>query len=60
MEVLATIWFVLIVVLWIGYLFLDGFDLGVGMLLPFLARRERGKRVCSIRSARSGTATRSG
>lgn len=45
MEVLATIWFVLIVVLWMGYLFLDGFDLGVGMLLPFLSRTERGKRV---------------
>lgn len=29
MEILATIWFVLIVVLWMGYLFLDGFDLGV-------------------------------
>ena len=45
MEILATIWFVLIVVLWTGYLFLDGFDLGVGMLLPFLSRKERGKRV---------------
>ncbi|WP_210602405.1 cytochrome d ubiquinol oxidase subunit II [Brevibacterium oceani] len=45
MEILATIWFVLIVVLWMGYLFLDGFDLGVGMLLPFLVRSERGKRV---------------
>ena len=45
MEILATIWFVLIVVLWTGYLFLDGFDLGVGMILPFLSRKERGKRV---------------
>ncbi|WP_413334753.1 cytochrome d ubiquinol oxidase subunit II [Brevibacterium sp. GP-SGM9] len=45
MEILATIWFVLIVVLWIGYLFLDGFDLGVGMLMPVLSRSERGKRV---------------
>ena len=45
MEILATIWFVLIVVLWIGYMFLDGFDLGVGMMMPFLSRSERGRRV---------------
>ncbi|HHX46827.1 MAG TPA: cytochrome d ubiquinol oxidase subunit II [Brevibacterium sp.] len=45
MEILATIWFVLIVVLWMGYLFLDGFDLGVGMMMPFLSRSERSKRV---------------
>lgn len=45
MEILATIWFVLIVVLWMGYLFLDGFDLGVGMLMPILNRGERGRRV---------------
>lgn len=45
MEILATIWFVLIIVLWMGYLFLDGFDLGVGMLMPVLSRTERQKRV---------------
>ena len=45
METLATIWFVLIIVLWMGYLFLDGFDLGVGMLMPVLSRTERQKRV---------------
>ncbi|SMX75529.1 cytochrome bd-I ubiquinol oxidase subunit 2 apoprotein [Brevibacterium sp. 239c] len=45
MEILATIWFVLIIVLWTGYLFLDGFDLGVGMLMPLLSRTERQKRV---------------
>ncbi|GAA1842065.1 cytochrome d ubiquinol oxidase subunit II [Brevibacterium marinum] len=45
MEMLATIWFVLIIVLWTGYLFLDGFDLGVGMLMPVLSRTERQKRV---------------
>jgi cytochrome bd ubiquinol oxidase subunit II len=31
---LTDIWFILIAVLWTGYLVLDGFDLGVGMLLP--------------------------
>ena len=38
---LATIWFVLIAVLWSGYFLLEGFDFGVGMLLPFLPRNER-------------------
>ncbi len=31
---LTTVWFVLIAVLWIGYFVLEGFDFGVGMLLP--------------------------
>lgn len=31
MDILPTLWFVLIAVLWTGYLFLEGFDLGVGM-----------------------------
>ncbi len=35
---LPTIWFVLIGVLLVGYAVLDGFDLGVGMLAPFIAR----------------------
>jgi cytochrome d ubiquinol oxidase subunit II len=37
---LATTWFVLIAVLWGGYFLLEGFDFGVGMLLPFLRRKE--------------------
>src|SRR6187455_1748638 len=37
---LATIWFVLIAVLWSGYFVLEGFDFGVGMLLPVLPRNE--------------------
>jgi cytochrome bd ubiquinol oxidase subunit II len=41
---LETLWFVLIAVLWAGYFVLEGFDFGVGMLLPFVPRddRERG------------------
>lgn len=35
---LETFWFILIAVLWTGYLVLDGFDLGVGMLLPVIGR----------------------
>ena len=40
MEFLPTLWFILIAVLWIGYLILDGFDLGVGMLMKGWARNE--------------------
>ena len=57
---LQNLWFVLIVVLWSGYFLLEGFDFGVGMLLPFLPRDEDERRPCSRRSARSGTATRCG
>jgi len=41
---LTDVWFVLIAVLWAGYLVLDGFDLGVGMLLP-IARDDGERRV---------------
>ena len=34
-------WFCLIGVLWSGYFLLEGFDFGVGMLLPVLPRDER-------------------
>ena len=37
---LATFWFILIGVLWIGFLTLEGFDFGVGMLLPVLGRED--------------------
>jgi cytochrome d ubiquinol oxidase subunit II len=41
---LQIFWFCLIAVLWSGYFVLEGFDFGVGMLLPFVARdsKERG------------------
>ena len=41
---LETFWFCLIAVLWTGYFVLEGFDFGVGMLLPFVPRsdEERG------------------
>ena len=38
---LQIVWFLLIGVLWSGYFLLEGFDFGVGMLLPFLPRDER-------------------
>jgi len=37
---LQIIWFFLIAGLWIGFFFLEGFDFGVGMLLPFLGRND--------------------
>jgi cytochrome d ubiquinol oxidase subunit II len=39
-----TTWFLLITVLWIGYFILEGFDFGVGMLLPFVSRNEADRR----------------
>ncbi|WP_166355860.1 cytochrome d ubiquinol oxidase subunit II [Phytoactinopolyspora limicola] len=42
---LATVWFVLVAVLWVGYLALEGFDFGVGMLTRGFARGDRERRV---------------
>lgn len=39
-EFLQILWFILIAVLWIGFFFLEGFDFGVGMLLPFLGKKD--------------------
>ncbi|MGN6444899.1 cytochrome d ubiquinol oxidase subunit II [Amnibacterium sp.] len=44
-TVLPVVWFVLIGVLWAGYLFLEGFDLGVGMHMLVSARSEEDRRV---------------
>jgi cytochrome bd ubiquinol oxidase subunit II len=43
-SILQNIWFVLIGVLFIGYTILDGFDLGVGMLIPFIAKTDADKK----------------
>ena len=42
---LNTFWFVLVAVLFIGFFILEGFDYGVGMLLPLLGRDDRERRV---------------
>jgi cytochrome d ubiquinol oxidase subunit II len=42
---MTTVWFVLIAVLWTGYFVLEGFDFGVGVLLPFLARDDADRRM---------------
>ncbi|WP_370890690.1 cytochrome d ubiquinol oxidase subunit II [Janibacter sp. GXQ6167] len=38
---LMTFWFIILAVLWTGFLVLEGFDFGVGMLLPILG--DKGK-----------------
>ncbi len=42
---LHDFWFLLIAVLWAGYFLLEGFDFGVGILLPFVGRDEIDRRV---------------
>ena len=42
---LQILWFFLIVTLWIGYFFLEGFDFGVGMLVRVLGRDRVERRV---------------
>ncbi|MFA5321504.1 MAG: cytochrome d ubiquinol oxidase subunit II [Smithella sp.] len=37
------LWFVLILILFIGYSLLDGFDLGIGALLPFIGKTKEEK-----------------
>lgn len=38
---LSILWFILIAVLWTGYLALEGFDLGVGMLLRIIGKTDK-------------------
>lgn len=45
MTALGILWFVLIAVLIAGYFILDGFDLGAGILSPFIAKDESEKAV---------------
>ncbi len=41
---LETIWFALWGILWAVYFVLDGFDLGIGTLMPFVAKNEADRR----------------
>ena len=50
---LATFWFILIAILWSGYFVLEGFDFGVGILLPFLGRDDTERRVRQHRPPQS-------
>lgn len=42
---LNILWYILITVLFIGFFFLEGFDFGVGILLPFLGKNDTERRV---------------
>ncbi|MCE5286894.1 MAG: cytochrome d ubiquinol oxidase subunit II [Pelosinus sp.] len=42
---LNIVWFILVAVLFIGFFFLEGFDYGVGMLLPFLGKNDTERRI---------------
>ena len=42
---LNTIWFILIAVLFTGYFLLEGFDFGVGILLPVVSDDDVDRRV---------------
>lgn len=44
-ELLRVIWWLLLGVLLIGFALTDGFDMGVGALLPFVARTDTERRV---------------
>jgi cytochrome bd ubiquinol oxidase subunit II len=41
---LNTLWFVLVAVLFVGFFVLEGFDFGVGILLPFVGRTDQERR----------------
>ncbi len=43
---LNTTWFALIGLLWTGYLFLEGFDFGVSLVMPFIGRDSIDRRIC--------------
>lgn len=42
---LNILWFILVGVLFIGFFFLEGFDFGVGILLPFLGKSDTERRI---------------
>lgn len=42
---LNTLWFILITVLYVGFFVLEGFDFGVGILLPFLGKDDKTRRM---------------
>jgi cytochrome d ubiquinol oxidase subunit II len=41
---LNTVWFILVSILFVGFFFLEGFDYGVGILLPFLGKDDTDRR----------------
>ncbi|MDR3315131.1 MAG: cytochrome d ubiquinol oxidase subunit II [Coriobacteriales bacterium] len=44
-EFLQILWYLLVAILLLGYFILDGFDLGAGILYPFVAKTEEEKAI---------------
>ena len=42
---LQIVWFILVTVLFVGFFFLEGFDYGVGTILPFFAKNDVERRM---------------
>lgn len=59
-EILKAIWWLFIGVLLVGFTIMDGQDMGVGTLLPFLGKNDSERRIMINSVARIGTATKCG
>ena len=57
---LQMVWFIIDLIFWAGFFVLEGFDFGVGVLHSIVGKTISNVGRPSTRSARSGTATRSG
>lgn len=57
---LKVIWWVLIGVLLLGFALTDGFDMGVGTLLPFIGKTDTERRVIINAIVPPGKATKCG
>ena len=57
---MGTLWFWIVAVMLTAYVVLDGFDLGVGIVFPFVARTEEERQHALRASGPYGTAMRSG
>ena len=44
-SIFQVIWLILVAVLWIAFFFFEGFDFGVGMLVPFLGKTDQERRL---------------
>ena len=59
-ETLRVVWWLFLGVLLIGFAIMDGFDLGVGVLLPIVARTDDERRVLINTIGPTWEATRCG